>query len=158
MGLRGPKPTPTAILKRRGSTIANRNPKEPKPPKGIPECPKALVGEARKEWDRITHELTLLNVITTVDGASLACYCQSWADYLEAIVRLKKDGKVITSPTGQIKLNPWNHVANKARDAVLKFSAQFGLTPSSRARVETIEPPQDNTASGDVISLLRKAQ
>lgn len=44
-----------------------------------PGCPKHLLPEARKEWKRIAPELEKLRLISKLDRASLAIYCQEYA-------------------------------------------------------------------------------
>ena len=47
MGKRGPKPTPTAVLKLRGSTLVSkrREALEVQGPEGVPDCPDWLTGQ-----------------------------------------------------------------------------------------------------------------
>ncbi len=77
MGHRGPAPTPTEILRLRGSKRANRRTTEPKPERGIPSCPQHLGKTARAEWRRVTKPLDQMGVIAKIDRALLAAYCAS---------------------------------------------------------------------------------
>ena len=60
MGKRGPRPTPTAVLRARGSRRADRNPDrlEPEPPPGPPECPAWLNADAKVVWDQMVALLS----------------------------------------------------------------------------------------------------
>ncbi len=116
------------------------NKKEPKPIVAIPECPQHLVGPARTEWKRATVELATLKIISKVDRAALTAYCMAWGQLVQASNKLKKEGEVIISDKGGMYQNPWVAIRNRAMDQVVKISAEFGMTPASRARVKTEEP------------------
>ena len=50
----GRKPKPTALKKLEGNPGKRKlNTKEPVPGKGMPDCPKWLLPEAKKEWKRL---------------------------------------------------------------------------------------------------------
>ncbi len=59
MSKRGPKPTPTATRKLRGSTLVTkrREAAEVKGPAGTPERPEWLDDEARLAWDQVVEHL-----------------------------------------------------------------------------------------------------
>lgn len=83
MAGRKPKPTHLKLLEGNpGKRALNKN--EPKPKVKVPSCPRHLVGEARKEWRRISKELLTLNLLTEIDRAALAAYCQAWARWVYA--------------------------------------------------------------------------
>lgn len=76
-----------------------------------------------------------LGLYTVVDRAALAMYCQVWGRWVEAERKLAKEGLVLNSDKGNLYQNPWLHVANKAWEQMRKILVEFGLTPSSRARL-----------------------
>ena len=85
MATRGRKPTPTAIKELEGNPgkrPLNKN--EPKPTKKAPPCPKWLEPEAKKEWRRLAKKMEQLGVLTEVDMAAFAGYCQAYARWREA--------------------------------------------------------------------------
>ena len=118
------------------------NKKEPKPT-GMPTCPRHLSKEAKAEWRRIAKELKTIGLLTTVDRAALAAYCQHWAHWVEAEQKLQEDGisLVYRSPGGMYRKNPWLQVADEAMKGMLSFLGEFGMTPSSRTRIQ-VEKPQ----------------
>jgi P27 family predicted phage terminase small subunit len=141
MGKRGPKPTPTKILKMRGSWRAKRNPDEPQYPVSVPTCPGHLNEEARKEWKRITRLLKVQGLITLVDRAALTCYCEAWSGLVRATEKVNQMGEVLKSKeTGVIYQNPYLAIKNKAMEQINKFSSLFGLSPSSRVGLKTNPP------------------
>lgn len=125
--MRGRKPIP-ASLKR-----AN----EGEPPESVaPTCPDHLQGAARAEWDRLVPELTKLGLLTQVDRAALAGYCMTYARWAEAEAKVREGGVIIRTKSGNFIQNPYLGVANTALKLVQKFAAEFGLSPSSRAKVD----------------------
>ena len=54
----GRKPKPTALKKLEGNPGKRElNTKEPVPEKGMPDCPKWLLSEAKVEWNRLCKKL-----------------------------------------------------------------------------------------------------
>jgi P27 family predicted phage terminase small subunit len=110
---------------------------EPQPPvpDRIPYTPRHLNEAGKREWRRIVSVLLDLGLYTVVDRAALAMYCQAWGRWVEAERKLAKEGPILKSDKGNLYQNPWLHVANKAWEQMRKILAEFGLTPSSRARL-----------------------
>ena len=147
MGRRGPRPTPTAILKARGSWRAKTRKDEPQPAASIPDPPDWLAPVARAFWDQLVPELAALGLLTRVDGFALARYCQFAAEWLEALKFLQQYGHhlVHKNQEGQVHaivLHPQNTQLVKLDGTLRKLEAEFGLTPSARARL-TIERPAE---------------
>ncbi len=141
---RGRKPKPTALRLVTGNAGKRKiNKREPKPTGGAPTCPDFLSKEAKAEWKRVVPELDRLGLITAIDRAAIAVYCQLWGRVVEAeralAVMAEADkitqGLLIKTTNGSEIQNPLVGVANKAMEAMLKMAVEFGMTPSSRARL-----------------------
>ncbi len=136
MGKRGPQPTPTEILRARGSWRAKTRPDEPQPEAGVPACPKTLTGLAKRTWTQMCKDLNDIGVLTKVDGKTLARYCTLWAKWesmsaFELPIETIEDMKV------------WDRHIGKMiaiSDHLLRLEKQFGLTPASRSSVRAIPP------------------
>lgn len=153
--MRGRKNKPTALKELEGNPGKRAlNEKEPKPDAAIPECPKHLTGEARKEWDRVTHELYDLGILTKIDRGALAAYCQAWLDFVYASGKVDEEGEVITTQKldkegnvigeGGKYLNPWVGIKQSAMDRVVRIGAEFGMTPASRTRIKVETPSEED--------------
>ena len=143
--MRGRKPKPTAIKEIEGNPGKRAlNKKEQKPDKQIPTCPDHLKGVAREEWNRITKELFALGIISKLDRASLAICCTAYADYVKACEMLETEGEVIISDKGGAYQNPWMAIKKRSMDQVVKFYAEFGMTPSGRSRVKVDLPDEED--------------
>lgn len=135
--MRGRKPKPTALKLMDGNPGKRRlNAKEPKANIEVPDCPETLNDLARAEWDRITVELVKAGMLTNLDRAALALYCQTWAIWIEAEERVKTKGRVFVSKSGHPLLNPWHSIATKAFGDLKAIASEFGLTPSARSRID----------------------
>jgi P27 family predicted phage terminase small subunit len=135
----GPPPKPTALKQLAGNPGKRPlNKHEPKPT-GTPTCPTHLDSAAKREWTRISRELTKLGLLTNVDRAALAAYCAAYSRWAEAEKQIQKFGLVIKAPSGYPIQNPYVGIANTSLDIMRKFSSEFGLTPASRTRLH-VEP------------------
>lgn len=138
MGRRGPKPAPTVIRKMRGDRKDRIPANEPQPPPGAPTPPIELSPTALAEWQRITPILDRSRVLTEADGAALAIYCETFAEWIDATRRVRRQGMLLPTAAGGLKVNPLAAVAAKARTDAARLLTEFGLTPSSRSRVTTL--------------------
>lgn len=128
------KPTKLHIL--HGNPGRRPLPKnEPNPKVEAPQPPAHIVGEALKEWERISAELLKLGLLTHCDRAALAGYCAAWARWVEAENHLRLESMIFKAPSGYPVISPWWSIANKALDHMAKFLTEFGLSPASRARL-----------------------
>lgn len=135
--MRGRKPKPTA-LKRLDGNPGKRpiNVREPKPAGGgKPTCPSHLSPTAKSEWKRISGTLHEMGILTTVDRAALAAYCQAYARWVDAEKKLAETPALIKTPSGYVQQSPWLSVANKQMEIMGRFMAELGITPASRSRI-----------------------
>ncbi len=134
MGRRGPAPKPTHLKVLAGNPGKRPiNEDEPKPKPIAPKCPSWLDKEAKKEWKRVAPELERLGLLTQVDGAALAAYCQAYSRWKQAEEVLSKHGLVFKTPNGYIQQLPQVAIAQKYARIMREFCHEFGLTPSSRS-------------------------
>lgn len=166
MPARGPKPKPTALKVLAGTNRPDRaNPAEARPRAQRPTCPAHLCPAARSEWRRIIGELEPLGLVTKLDRAALAAYCQAWGRWVEAEEALRKHGVLVKSPSGFPMQSPYLAVANKAMNQMRLLLQEFGMSPSSRSRataspigaqeetplMKLLRQREEWTAAGDLI-------
>ncbi len=101
------------------------------------------------------RELLALGVLTTVDRAALAAYCVAYARWADAEAQVTKLGTVVKTANGNLIQNPYLAVANRAMDQMMKAAGEFGMTPSSRSRMQVEQadagPSLADVAFGDVL-------
>lgn len=144
MAPRGPKPKPTKLKLLTGTARAHRiNPHEPAPDAAAPDPPEHLTDAARQEWDRVVVDLVALGILSDLDRGALAAYCQAygrWSAAETALARMAArdamtDGLIVKTKSGNLIQNPLVGAANKAMADMVRYAAEFGLTPSARTRV-----------------------
>ena len=100
--IRGRRPKPTAIRRlegNRGKRAWNHD--EPKPPDAHAALPRASrAGRAQTEWRRVARTLHAMGVLTTIDRAALAAYCQSLRRWVEAEQKLKETPAALQDALG----------------------------------------------------------
>lgn len=139
----GPPPTPTNLKVLRGNPGKRRlNNREPDPEPAIPSCPSFLNKEARREWHRVSKLLFANGLITQLDRAAFAGYCDAYARAAEASRQQQKYGLIVKSPNGYPMPSPYLAILNTALQEIRAFSTEFGMTPSSRSRVKVANPKQ----------------
>jgi P27 family predicted phage terminase small subunit len=108
--------------------------------KTCPEPPSFITGYAADEWWSVAPELHRLGLLTSVDVASLAAYCQAyghWRTAEEALARMADrdehmHGLLIKTVDGNARRNPLVKIAADAAEDMLRFAGEFGLTPVAR--------------------------
>ena len=144
MAQRGPKTKPTQLKLLTGTARDHRlNPREPQPEVICPRAPEHLTTAARAEWDRIVVELMALQLVSNLDRGTLGAYCQAygrWSAAETALARMAErdtvtEGLIVKTKSGNLIQNPLVGAANNAMADMVRYAAEFGLTPSARSRV-----------------------
>jgi P27 family predicted phage terminase small subunit len=135
----GRRPQPTALRRAAGNPGKRAwNHDEPQPPNDLPDCPPHLDGEAQAEWHRLASTLHQMGVLTTVDRAAMAAYCQCWGRWVEAEEKLKVTPIMLKSPSGHVQQSPWLSIANRQLELMGRFMTELGLTPAARSRIVSL--------------------
>jgi P27 family predicted phage terminase small subunit len=123
----------------------------------IPKPPPFLIGIARQEWRRIAPQCFVLGLLTNLDVASLAAYCQAYARWVIAETRCAEmaerdeltSGLMIKTTNGNVVQNPLVGTARRAAADMVRYASEFGLTPSARARLAlNAETPRKSKFDG----------
>lgn len=148
-------------LKRKKSTVIKKlqgekrpcrlNPNEPQPTVGIIKrvTETANLKKLRKEYLNYFEDiLTRMKVLTEADSKQLEIYCKACADEVYYTNILDKEGyfievlRGIDTTTGdeikETKTHPATVRLEKTRDAINRYGAVLGLTPSARAGLQII--------------------
>jgi len=105
--------------------------------------PTFLSAEGKREWKRIVKELEPLGLLTQLDRAPLALYCQAWEEFLAANKAVAD--LVLKGESGAGYIAPAVNIRSAAWKRVLTSAAEFGLTPASRSRVNVAQRPKAST-------------
>jgi len=145
--LGGRKAKPTALRVLQGNPGKRKlNDKEPQPVKENPYMPEHLDEEAQGEWERVTPILDKIGVLTEIDGTMLAGYCQLYSNWcaIQAekkapefrLLMLKHTVDGAGNEHVEAKQNPLLVMERLTLAMIRAFCAEFGMTPSSRARLQ----------------------
>ena len=110
-------------------------------PVEIPDCPSHLLPVAKKEWKRITPLLEACGLISKLDRATLAAYCQAYARWVNAETEIKKlgdKGLIETTPSGYKQMSVLLQISNRAVDQLDKLGRNFGFSPNARAALNMV--------------------
>jgi P27 family predicted phage terminase small subunit len=143
MGKRGPKPTPTALLKLRGTFRKHRSKGEPDAGDSIPQCPDWLDEQAKHAWEQVVPQLASMGVLAEIDCNALARYVTFWSRWKAAELFLAKNGSVypLKDEAGKLKCLvqvPQVAIAHKLGMSLSRLEAEFGMTPSARSRIQAL--------------------
>jgi P27 family predicted phage terminase small subunit len=121
-----------------------------------PSCPDHLDAAAKKEWKRLVKILLRVRILTEADGLALAILCQAWSTLVKAQTKLSESGLLLKTPSGYIQQSPLLGIVNNCTEKVVKLSREFGLTPSSRSRLEVPPEPKPESKMGRILRLARE--
>lgn len=138
------RPKPTALRELDGNAGHRAaNGREPSVDIDLPEPPEYLDSRAREEWARVGRQLFIARVITALDRANFAAYCQAVSSHERAEVAMRTQEKLIYSDGTDEKtrgraVHLFNVASGQRRQAlneVQRLGIEFGLTPASRAKI-----------------------
>ena len=156
MGKRGPKPTPTPVLKLRNAFRQDRHGSRA----GCdifdhkrPRCPQRFIKRlqnddaeysrmaAKSAWDRLSGQLFEAGLLVDAFAMSFEMLCDSWGRYRLACRKCDEAGMVTTGAKDNEVKSPWTRLRSDFLDEVTRLAGAFGLTPSDIARVRPLAKP-----------------
>lgn len=104
----------------------------------VPPAPRFLSAQARDEWKRVLPQLIARQIITRADLAGVESYCM-------AVGTVRQIAEAFAAAGGLIDPKLFG-VQNRAMQTARQLAAEYGLTPTSRARIgsNTREDDGDN--------------
>lgn len=134
---RGRKPIPANVKRMAGNPGKRKiRPDLPSPP-GTPPMPARLLVEpvAVEKWNELVPILLELGTLTLADAEALATLCEVYAATQSCLLELRATGPVIRTDLGGVKPNPAGPLYRSLVALQASLMSEFGLTPSSRARI-----------------------
>lgn len=107
----------------------------------LPRCPDHLTAPAAREWRRVASALHGMGVLTTIDRAALAAYCQAYGRWVEAEERMRETPLLVRTPAGYVQQSPLLGIINKQLELMGRYLIELGMTPASRSRVSVTPLP-----------------
>jgi P27 family predicted phage terminase small subunit len=99
--------------------------------------------------------------LTRVDINPLAAYCQAYAIWRTAVETLATmadrdavtHGLLVRTNAGAAMQNPLVLTARQAANDMVRFAAEFGLTPAARSRISSLDDPSGPPSKfGDLLA------
>jgi len=130
-------PAQLKILKGTGRQTRMRPEKKVSTPLAAPPCPRWLSAIAKTEWKRIVPELTKSGIISRLDLAALASYCENYALIVQCSSHIQRKGGYSKYLTGRNSQTMPHLIAmQKALVITRGLCNDLGLTSSSRGRMQ----------------------
>ena len=154
--MRGRKPLPKhlrLVQGNRGKRPIKADSVEATP--SLPAPPAFLCDDAKAEWARVAPMLYALRLLSELDVAALAAYCDAhatWKHAHEAINKMAETdpitkGLLTTSAKNNAIRNPLLGIADAAAANMVRYAGEFAMTPIARARLAA--PPGGGKNPGD---------
>ena len=100
-----------------------------------PRCPSFLGPVARAEWRRLAGDLASSGLLTKLDRAAFAIYCQAWEHVVQTQRLVDSHGLVSEAGDGSCGPSPYLGALSVATETLTRIAAEFGMTPASRTRI-----------------------
>ena len=118
------------------------NPNEPQPPVDAGDPPDDLEGRPREIWEELAPILCDTGVLTLADRSAFGTLCMEMA-LLERLQKSVHRRRNYINERGEPKRHPDMISMRESQAIVLTLEREFGMTPSSRSRVDATPPPPD---------------
>jgi P27 family predicted phage terminase small subunit len=139
--MQGRAPIPNALKLARAIPVRKQFRDEPVVESGVPACPQWVTGYAEQFWHRTTDALASMGIASPVDASSLEEACKLYALIREADDAIAREGAYQKSITQHgeeiIRPHPGLRVRLDADTKLRHWLVEFGLTPSSRSRINS---------------------
>jgi P27 family predicted phage terminase small subunit len=107
----------------------------------IPEPPEHLSAVAVKKWHELAPMLFRVRVLTEADQVTLGNLCEAYATSVRAQKKLQTTDLIyFDKESRKIKANPLFAMSMQSMEMVTRLCREFGLTPSSRAKLNVGMP------------------
>ena len=93
-----------------------------------------------------------MGLLTQVDMAAFAGYCQAYARWKEAEEFISKHGSILKTASGYIQQIPQVSIAQQNLKQMRNFCSELGLSPSARSRLNINNT--GNVIEGDAMAEL----
>jgi len=143
----GTKPKPTALKKLAGNP-GRRPLNEREPQYGLEStsAPRSrLNNDGKRLWRTLAPRLGRVGLLTEVDKATLEMLCLHYQMVRQAVDAIEEYGLFAAGSQGQTVAHPAVAILNANSAAFRRYATEFGLTPSSRTRLEIPERGEEET-------------
>jgi P27 family predicted phage terminase small subunit len=135
--MRGRKPIPNKLKLLTGSKYVRNSPR----PRGLRNfyCARWLSPRAKAFWRKYAKKLDQLGLLTELDRPAFEVLCEIYALTCDVWDLLREQGLSTVDERGLVRKNPLFSVYMAAMKEMKAYLCEFGMTPSSRARLDINE-------------------
>lgn len=152
---RGRKPKHPAQKEREGNAGKRRiKPALELAPAGGLACPPELPAAGRALWAEVVPRLAGVGVLDEADRGALEALCFQYALVVTSREVIRKEGHYALGSTGQLVPHPAIAIEREATNLFLRLAAEFGMTPSARARIGRDAAIAKGNAKADLEAIL----
>ena len=148
---KGRKPIPTAIKKIRGTNQpcrTNKNEINIDPVIKLPPAPRWFGKTSKKIYKQKGQQLQLLGVLTPLDFELFISFCQEYGNYIDTSIELSKvPHNASLSDQSEMVFLRISKINKISWERSKSIAAEFGFTPSARAKM--ILPEKENNNDND---------
>lgn len=149
---KGRKPLPTSIKKLRGNP--GKRPLNKLEPRlgqvtGMPRG--RLSAGAKRFWRKFAPGLDQAGVLTNADLPAFEMMAHHFDLAIQARKILEDKGLVTMGPKGGLVKHPAAQIFRDNSIALLRYAAEFGMTPSARSRIKTSEKEDGKKSLAEIL-------
>jgi P27 family predicted phage terminase small subunit len=158
MAVTGRKPKPTAAKRLAGNPGKRPlNQGEPQFLGPKPRKPAGLPYYASVFWDKLAGPLYENGLLTVADVPVFEGLCYTFHFMKEAAKILKSDGQITTDEKGLKRKHPANQLFRDNYKLLMQAAAEFGISPSSRSRMDLGLADGDESLAEVLFSMVKKS-
>lgn len=169
----GRKPKPTAVKKLEGNPGHRAlHSNEPRYDAASDRAPTGMSEDARKLWHSIAHDVIGAGVLRSVDVPAFTLMAEHYALAIEAVreITAMVDGQqdsneekhlsplLTIDSNGNARKTPLLQVFRDNAAAYRAFATEFGLTPSSRARIHVQGDADQPSLADELFGMIHTAE
>jgi P27 family predicted phage terminase small subunit len=138
--MKGRRPKPTVLKRLEGNPGKRPLPRnEAKPPVvRTLDAPRTLDAVGRQEWRRLAPQLQMLGLLTEIDRSALELCCEIYSELRQLRAQRRR---WLRDTVKRDEVRRVDAALDRKSGLYRQYLVEFGLTPSSRTRVETDEVP-----------------
>jgi P27 family predicted phage terminase small subunit len=147
---RKPKPNSLKLLQGAESRYIKNSPKPPTATRF--RCPSWLLEYGKLFWRTYAKELHQFGLFTILDRAAFEMLCVQYATAREAYEVLQKEGIVTIDERKLPRKHPAMTIFLNAVKEFKSWCVEFGMTPSSRSRLDIADLTDEYDAMEDLLN------
>ena len=154
---RGRKPLAPEVHKAKGSYKKDpqrENKHAPKADGKEPTMPDWFSDLEVEMWKELVAYLRQMGVLSSENKELMIAYCTAYAGWQVARKEFVACGGLITDAKGEPKRHPAGTDMHKFRETMNKLLPEFGLTPSSRGKLVSMNPTEDESPFAGLLERL----